>query len=410
MDPCPSNFSLLTPGHFLILAYPIPQPFSICRCHSSRRKMHKKHAPCRSTTATQGRPCGLFTMSAFDCLVIIGAKTGKREVSGCSLAVHAPGSLPSAILSLYAHAYCHSNSPKTFKGTHKSTRRSFRCCKNRLLPRDWYDNNTSSRWTWRNFGTWWQIFCGLSGSFSLIIGKIVARLTCERFNICGPNNWPLRNWRWTWSISKVLAKFPCTSMARVVVWMTPLLAVVAENAWCSASWKIFFFIFVLWQTRKRFYILLVVSVNWDILERARPSRRFQSNPIAITPWYPKYSAFDLSVQPVAISFNRTCRSFLIMLHYAFEFFFSSRQHMHRSLCDRVFPLLPFPWPLKQKKRKESDWFCHHREWDQEHTLYGLAGVNEMKSLAWNLSLLWSFSVFNWRRRPRFSPEKESSSF
>ena len=59
------------------------------------------------------------------------------QVAACRLNT-APGSLPSAILSLYAHAYCHSNSPKTFKGTHNvnktivSLLQEWAC---RLLPR-----------------------------------------------------------------------------------------------------------------------------------------------------------------------------------------------------------------------------------------------------------------------------------
>ena len=66
--------------HFKILANPIPQLFSVCCFHSSRRKMHKRHAPSRSRTATINSSPYFFTMSAFDGLVTIGAKTGKRGV------------------------------------------------------------------------------------------------------------------------------------------------------------------------------------------------------------------------------------------------------------------------------------------------------------------------------------------
>ena len=112
-----------------------------------------------------------FTMAAFDRLVTFGAKTGKREVSGCRLVVNAPGSLPSPISSQYPHAYCHSNSHQTFKRTHNVDKtiilllQAWAC---RFLPRHWYDNNTSSHWIWRNFGTCWRIFCGHSGLFSLL--------------------------------------------------------------------------------------------------------------------------------------------------------------------------------------------------------------------------------------------------
>ena len=56
------------------------------------------------------------------------ARRGVRLQLGCTC----PGSLPSANFSLNAHAYCHSNRPKTFKARTMSTRRSFRCCKNGL--------------------------------------------------------------------------------------------------------------------------------------------------------------------------------------------------------------------------------------------------------------------------------------
>ena len=127
--------------HFKILAYLIPQLFSVCCFHLPRRKMHKRHAPNRSRTATITRAVLVHDVR-FDGLVTIGAKTGtvareRCQVAACRLNT-APGSLPSAILSLHAHAYCHSNSPKTFKGTHNvnktivSLLQEWAC---RLLPR-----------------------------------------------------------------------------------------------------------------------------------------------------------------------------------------------------------------------------------------------------------------------------------
>ena len=118
--------------HFLILAYPIPQPFSVCRCHSPRRKMHKKHAPSRSRTATQGRPCGLFTMSAFDCLFTIGAKTGPQR---CQVAawLYMPLAACPVPFSTYMHMLIAiAIVPRHSKARTMSTRRSFRCCKNGL--------------------------------------------------------------------------------------------------------------------------------------------------------------------------------------------------------------------------------------------------------------------------------------
>ena len=118
--------------HFLILANPIPQPFSVCRCHWRRRKMHKKHAPSRSRTATQGFPCGLFTMSAFDCLFTIGAKTGPQR---CQVAAWLY--MPLAACPVPFSAYMHmliaiAIVPRHSKARTMSTRRSFRCCKNGL--------------------------------------------------------------------------------------------------------------------------------------------------------------------------------------------------------------------------------------------------------------------------------------
>ena len=167
------------------------------------------------------------------------------EMLGCSLAVHAPGSLLSTIFSSYVHAYCHSNRPKAIKGAHNvdktivSLLQEWACC---LLPHHWYYNNTSSRWIWRNFGTWWRIFCGFSGSYFLLFGKIVAWLTWEGFYICDPNNWITQKLAVNMEHFGGSCKFPCASMVKVVVWMTSLSALVAENAWCSASWENFLFV------------------------------------------------------------------------------------------------------------------------------------------------------------------------
>ena len=83
--------------HFLILAYSIPQPLSVCRCHSPRRDMHKKLLPSRSTTATQGCRCMWFVHDV--CFRLPGHDRRHHwhaEVSGCILTQHAPGSLRNA--------------------------------------------------------------------------------------------------------------------------------------------------------------------------------------------------------------------------------------------------------------------------------------------------------------------------
>ena len=195
------------------------------------------------------------------------------------------------------------------------TRRSFRCCKNGLAV-FFLDIRTTTILRAAGFGATLGPDGGYSVAFQALFLCSLERLWLDLrrkgFTFVIRTTWPPRKWRWTWSISVVLASF-CVRQWRKwsFEWLhfRPLWRKMLGGL---LRGKHFFLFVVLWQTRKRFYILLVVSVKGDILEKARPSRLFQSNSIAITPWYPKYSAFDLTVRPVAIFSNRTCRSFLTM--------------------------------------------------------------------------------------------------
>ena len=172
--------------------------------------MKKKNAPSRYRTATQGRPCGLPVHDRFyvDRLVTIGAKIGKR---GVRLQVGSTCPWQPAHFSLYAHAYCHSNNPQTFKGTHKSTRRSFRCqCKNGLAVFFLTIGTTTILWA-AGFGA----TLGPDGGYSVAFQALFLYFLERLWNDLRGNDFTFviwttgqpRNWRWTWSISEVLASF-----------------------------------------------------------------------------------------------------------------------------------------------------------------------------------------------------------
>ena len=95
-------------------------------------------------------------MSAFDCLVTIGAKTGTQRcqvaawlympLAACPVPFSAKMRMLIAIAIIPSHSKARTNADKTIV----SLLQEWAC---RLLPRHSYDNNTSSRWIWRNFGT-----------------------------------------------------------------------------------------------------------------------------------------------------------------------------------------------------------------------------------------------------------------
>ena len=144
----------------------------------------------------RGHPSCLLTMSAFDRLVTLAPRLARER---CQVAAwHASGSLPSAV-SLYAHAYCHSNSPKTFKGTHNVNKTIVSFLQEwafRLLPRHWCDNNTSSHWIWRNFGIRsWSDILWLSGSFFHYLERSWLDLRGNDFTYVIRKTGPPRSWR-----------------------------------------------------------------------------------------------------------------------------------------------------------------------------------------------------------------------
>ena len=172
--------------------------------------MHKKHAPSRSRTATQGRPCGLFTMSAFDCLVTISAKTGTQRcqvaawlympLAACSVPFSAKMRMLIAIAIVPRHS----------KARTMSTRRSFRCWKSGLAV-FFLATGTTTILRAAGFGA----TLGPDGGYSVVfqalflyfLERLCLDLRGKDFTFVIPTTGPPRNWRWTWSISEVLASF-----------------------------------------------------------------------------------------------------------------------------------------------------------------------------------------------------------
>ena len=104
--------------------------------------------------------------------------------------------------------------PRHSKARTMSTRRSFRCCKNGLAVLFLANGTTTTPVPQAAafgaaLGPNGEYSCGLSGSFSLLFGKVVAGLTWERFYISfvSRTTGSPRNWRWTRSISEVFASF-----------------------------------------------------------------------------------------------------------------------------------------------------------------------------------------------------------
>ena len=208
-------------------------------------------------------------------------------MSGCSLAVYAPSSLPSAILSLFAIAIV----PRHSKARTMLTRRSFRCSNNGLA----------------------LFFLAIGTTTMLLVARFRATLEPDgRYSVefqavflyFLERSWlDLRGSDFTFVIRTTgHSESGCEHRAFWRIFQVSVYVKGRESGnlndstfgCCGGKWLVFY------SMENNFFC----SLFFD-----KPVRDFTFFWLCL---YPKYSAFDLSVRPVANFSNGTCRSFLTM--------------------------------------------------------------------------------------------------